>query len=61
MNEKKLSDQEFRVLLNLFMISDPWQLDNDGEDTIRSLLQKESKLRDFEDWIHSFHEFEVDG
>ena len=55
----RLSEQEYRVLLDLFVVSDPWPLtmkrDRDSHTIVMALLQREAKARGLEDWSVAYH------
>lgn len=50
-----MSEREFRILLNWFMVSDPWPLSKEDNDEIRSMLDEESVRRGFSDWVDAYH------
>ena len=53
-----MSDKEFRVLLDLFMVSDPWPLDEEeSQETIRHMLNEESRTIGYADWVEAYHKF----
>jgi len=54
----KLTDQQFRDLLDLFMASDPWP-DGVRKDIIEQLLNTESEVRNYESWVEAYHQFKV--
>ncbi len=51
-----ISDKEFRCLLDLYMASDPWPLD-DGEsnDILGKMLDRISKEHGFSSWVEAYH------
>jgi hypothetical protein len=55
-NELKcmLTSAEFRVLLELVMVSHPWPLDK-GADVIKKLLDSEAQIREYDGWIDAYH------
>lgn len=53
----KLSNAEFRALLNLMMASDPWPGIEEENDILLVLLGNESTARGYDNWIVAFHEF----
>lgn len=58
MTNQKLADDEFRALLDLFMVSDPWPLrSSTHETTVEMLLTTESESRGFGSWIEAYHGF----
>jgi len=52
-----MNDHEFRMLLNLYMISDPWPLTPEEDDTCAVLLNTEAKKRGFSGWVPAYHKF----
>lgn len=55
----KLTDLEFRMLLDLWMVSDPWPLSPGANDTLEGLLTMETSLRGFESIVEAFHAMHV--
>lgn len=53
-----LSDDVFRVLLDLYMVSDPWPLSSAADDTLHALIDAEGQARGFGDWVTAYHRFE---
>ena len=51
-----LYDDEFRALLDLFMVSDPWPLDERAEGVVQDLLTSESASRGYGSWVVAYHE-----
>jgi hypothetical protein len=49
-----MSDEQFRVLMSLVMVSDPWPLQV-GKSDIDELLDDEARFRGFCDWIAAYH------
>lgn len=54
-----MNDEEFRALLDLYMVSDPWPLTSEKSNTIRKLLSGEAQERGFDGWVEAYHEMEV--
>ena len=52
-----MRDLEFRFLLDLFMVSDPWPLDKQSQDVIENMLDEEAKKRGFDGWVSAFHDY----
>lgn len=50
-----MSDKEFRALLDWFMVSDPWPLDEFAHKTIQTMLDLESVRRGFPTWVDAYH------
>lgn len=53
-------DQEFRELLNLVMVSDPWPLDDESEKVVTGFLEREAQERGFDTWTEAYHEMEAE-
>jgi len=56
----RLDDEEFRSLMDLTMVSDPWPLDDDSEESVERLLASEAARRGFDGWYEAYHGFEVE-
>lgn len=56
-----LSDDEFAVLLEMFMIELPPQLSSSANDIIRQLLDRKSRERGYGSWVEAYHETSYDG
>jgi hypothetical protein len=56
----KITDEAFRVLLDLYMVSDPWPLEDKDNLVIFGFLSGESQKRGYKGWVEAYHEFEVD-
>lgn len=52
-----MSDKIFRILLDLFMVSDPWPLSKESNDLLEAELNEEAALRGYDAWEVAFHEF----
>jgi hypothetical protein len=50
------TEEEYRVLLNLAMVSDPWPLDEGEDKTFQGLLNRGAKSRGYTTWIEAYHE-----
>ena len=57
-----MTDTEFKFLLDLYMVSDPWPL-NDGQsnEIIGEMLNRESRERGYDGWVDAYHAMEVEG
>lgn len=59
--KRRLEEDQFRALLDLFMCSDPWpvhdQGQGDGHTTIEGLLDAEAQFYGYLDWIDAYHNF----
>ena len=51
-----ISDAMFRDLLDWFMVSDPWPLDQAAHTRLHLALDEASKLRGYENWVVAYHE-----
>jgi hypothetical protein len=53
-----ISDLAFRSLLDLFMASDPWPLDDDkSRGVLFGFICAEASKRGYSDWIEAYHDF----
>lgn len=55
---KQLTDDNFRSLLNIIMMSDDVNLDGVDRRAIMGLLDVESNQRGFKDWVEAYHKQE---
>ena len=55
-----LYNDEFRALLDLLMVSDPWPLDDRAHGVLLKLLTSESAARGYESWETAYHEHRTD-
>jgi hypothetical protein len=51
---------EFGTLLSWYMVSDPWPLSDDEDDTIHHMLEAESKARGYDSWVHAYHDINME-
>jgi hypothetical protein len=53
----KMTDEQFRIMLAWFMVSDPWPLKDQvfTHMVIEDWLNLESKKRGYIDWIDAYH------
>ena len=51
-----MTDAEFRTLLDLWMVSDPWPLDDNAHSVIEAYLDRASIDRGFPNWVVAYHE-----
>ncbi len=49
-------NQQYRDLLDWFMVSDPWPLTTEQHDRVEAMLDKEALTRGYENWIVAYHE-----
>jgi len=59
MKARRFTDREFRMLLDLFMVTGPWPsvLTDDDNETFMEMITAESHARGYEDWVAAYHEF----
>lgn len=50
-----MSDKTFRVLLDLFMVSDPWPLREEAHHEYEQVLEAESSRRGYNGWLDAYH------
>ena len=50
-----MNDWFFRLLLDWFMVSDPWPLDDDAHEAVRFVLDDEAKQRGYDTWVEAYH------
>lgn len=50
-----LNDAQFRALLNLMMVSDPWPLSGTDSFLLETLATDEARRRNYKDWIEAYH------
>lgn len=55
-----LYNDEFRSLLDLFMVSDPWPLGDKAHGVLLDLLTCESRVRGYDYWEVAYHEHKTD-
>ena len=49
-------DDIFLIMLEWFMVSDPWPLDEAKHDKIEFVLNIESKNRGYDTWVDAYHD-----
>ena len=49
-----MKKHEFRALVDLFMVSDPWPLDKAGEVILKAFADEEAKRWGFSNWIEAY-------
>lgn len=52
-----MSDEQFRALMNLIMLSDPTPLPQPEDEAIQQLADEEAQKRGFLNWIEAYHRF----
>jgi len=57
MNPHKLTDQEFRAMLDWYMCSDPWPVEPEegSQKIITALLNSEAFVRGYDTWVGAYH------
>ena len=62
-NSRNLPSEEFRVLLDLCMCSDPWPLVDDpgSKEIMEHCLNALAKQYEFKDWISAYHGLSTGG
>lgn len=53
--EDRIYLHEYKALLALFMCSDPWPASNEEQSHVETLLNREAKLRGFDNWVDAYH------
>lgn len=51
-----MSDQEYRDFMDLMMVSDPWPLAEEQNDSLIALADTEARRRGYDSWIVAYHE-----
>lgn len=59
-DEPRFSAQEYGALLSLVMVSDPWPTTQYDRDRIVGLLNDEARARNYNDWVHAYHDLRAD-
>ncbi|KKL01086.1 hypothetical protein LCGC14_2627430 [marine sediment metagenome] len=54
-----MTDKLLRVMLDWFMISDPWLLDEASHELILNALDTEGRARGYTGWVEAYHLFKV--
>lgn len=54
-----LTPLQFRALLDLWMVTDPWPLEAWQDDELVRLLDTEAQRRGFTERVEAYHRFEV--
>jgi len=60
MSQKRLTDEEFRTILDWLMVSDPWILNREAFGVIEKLVLDEAKVRGYSSYSEAYHELETD-
>ena len=53
-----MNEGQFKALLDLLMVSDPWPLDEQAHRALLAYANAESGKRGYDGWIHAFHEID---
>lgn len=53
-----IPDEAFRVLLDLYMVSDPWPLEDNKKGAMFGFLCAEAHKRGYDGWTEAYHEFD---
>lgn len=53
----RLTGEQFRAMLNLYMASDPSPVNEEDDGEIWGLLATECDARGIDDWVVAYHEF----
>lgn len=54
-----ISDDAYRVLLDLYMVADPWPLTDEANGIMFAFMDAEAHKRGFDTWVDAYHEFKV--
>ena len=49
-----MNDEEFRALLDLLMVSDPWPLTS-GRGALEAFADRIAVARGYADWVEAYH------
>lgn len=60
-SEMRFTAHEYATMLEWYMVSDPWPLTQRQDDTIREMLNEESRARGYKNWVVAYHEFIENG
>lgn len=52
-----MKDEEFRMLLDLTMVSDPFPLGQDKHDILIDMVDDEARRHGYDGWIDAYHRF----
>ncbi len=56
-DSERLPCKAFRMLLNLWMVSDPWPLTSEENQALEKMLEREAKAREYESLVDAYHLF----
>lgn len=54
----RLTDEQFRMLLDLTMVTDPWPLGPDENDILIAFITEQSEAFGYNDWVEAYHRFQ---
>lgn len=55
-DDLRFTAQEFGTLLDWFMVSDPWPLEQIDNDRMKDMLNDEAQRRGYDDWVQAYHD-----
>lgn len=58
--DMRFTANEYWLLMQLTMVSDPWPLSDLDHERMVDMLNKEAEAREYDSWIHAYHEWEAD-
>ena len=50
-----MTDRLFKILLEWFMVSDPWILSTEDHEHVKDFLDWNARIRGHIDWIDAYH------
>ena len=53
-----MSEEQYRVLMDLVMCSDPWPLSDKARGVVTDLMDEEAEARGYETWTDAYHALE---
>ena len=56
-----VADDAFRVLLDWYMLADPWPLSDRAHGMMFGFLTAEANKRGYETWVDAYHDFQTDA
>jgi len=55
--DMRFTAQEYGTLMNWFMASDPWPINDLEHERMEEMLNEEAKARGYDGWVHAYHEW----
>lgn len=52
-----MTDQQFRDFIDLLMISTPWPLSEEADESLKDLADNEARIRGYDNWTEAHREF----